>query len=271
MKLRRYTAAQFRTPMKRGLNRPFLVLGEAHDGTGRSVLVVKSRAGYANRPEAMLKELFALLLARELGLKVPEPVLVELPAGFDWGVGDHPGHAELIRQSVGWNVGTMHLGESWKPWMQGSPPRSIKPETLEAAYAFDAMVENPDREAENPNMLWRGDELAVLDFDKAFSFLRAGKDDSRPWQKALIRLNLERHSLFPHLSDLEDGKVLGTALWDVFEEWWLGAPAWKISAEIASGFPDKDLDLPQIEVYLKKLAAAPEDFFRYLTDASRPR
>jgi len=54
-------------------------------------------------------------------------------------------------------------------------------------------------------------------------------------------------------------------------QWWLGAPAGKISAEIASGFPDPDLDLHQIEAYLKKLAAAPEDFFRYLTDTSRPR
>ena len=270
MKLRRYTAAQFRTPMKRGLNRPFLVLGEAHDGSGRSPLVVKSRAGYADRPEAMLKELFALLLARELGLKAPEPVLVEIPVGFDWGLADHPDHASLIRQSVGWNVGTVHLGESWKPWMQGSPPRSIKAETLETAYAFDAMVENPDREADNPNMLWRGDELAVLDFDKAFCFLRGGNNESRPWQKALVRLNLERHCLFPHLPTVEDGKVLGAALWDAFEEWCLVAPVGEISAEIASGFVDPDLDLPQIEAYLKKLSAAAEDFFGYLTDASRP-
>lgn len=255
--------------MKRGLNRPFLVLGEAQDGSGRCPLVVKSRAGYEDRPEAMLKELFALLLARELGLKAPEPVLVEIPSGFDWVAADHPEHAELIRKSAGWNVGTLHLGEAWKPWMRGSPPRSIAPETLETAYAFDALVENPDREADNPNMLWRGDELAVLDFDKAFSFLREGKNEPRPWRKALVRLNLERHCLFPHLPEGNDGELLGIGIWDAFEEWWLGAPAGTISAQIASGFPDPDLDLPQMEAYFTKLAAAAEDFFRYLTDASR--
>lgn len=50
MEIRRYSAAQFRTPMKRGLNRPFLVMGEAQDGSGRSPLAVKSRAGYGDRP-----------------------------------------------------------------------------------------------------------------------------------------------------------------------------------------------------------------------------
>lgn len=56
MPLRRFTAVQFRRPMARGLNRPFLVLAQPEDGGERRVVVVKSRAGYADRPEAMLKE-----------------------------------------------------------------------------------------------------------------------------------------------------------------------------------------------------------------------
>ena len=83
MPLRRFTAYEFRRPMARGLNSPFLVIGRAADNGDRCELVVKSRAGYATRPEAMVKELFALLLVRELGLTVPEPVLVELLPGFD--------------------------------------------------------------------------------------------------------------------------------------------------------------------------------------------
>ncbi len=75
MHLRRFTAVQFRRKMERGLNRPFLVMGAPLGGGERCPLVVKSRAGYADRPEAMLKELFALLLARELGLNAPEPWL----------------------------------------------------------------------------------------------------------------------------------------------------------------------------------------------------
>ena len=42
---------------------------------------------YADRPDSMLRELFALMLARELGLTAPEPVLVELQDGFVGGNG----------------------------------------------------------------------------------------------------------------------------------------------------------------------------------------
>jgi len=55
MTIRRFTAVQFRSPMKRGLNRPFLVLAQPEDGGERCAIVVKSRAGYADRPDAMLK------------------------------------------------------------------------------------------------------------------------------------------------------------------------------------------------------------------------
>jgi hypothetical protein len=269
MKLRKFTAVQFRRRMERGLNQPFLVIGAAQDGGDRCPLVVKSRAGYADRPEAMLKELFALLLARELGLNAPEPVLVEIPAGLDWGAVDCPVYAELIRQSIGWNVGTVHLGDSWKPWIKGIAPRSIPLETLETAYTFDAMVENPDREADNPNLLWRGDKLAVLDFDKAFCFLRTSEDEARPWRSALLHLNLERHCLHPHLPGRNEKEILGLCLWDAFEAWWLSKPAAGLSAAVLEGFSDHNLDLKRIEAYLKKLATDPEDFFGYLTDASR--
>jgi|AntRauTorckE6833_2_1112554.scaffolds.fasta_scaffold17536_3 hypothetical protein len=269
MSLRRFTALQFRRPMDRGLNQPFLVIGKSCSNKTRENIVVKSRAGYADRPDAMLRELFGLLLARELGLKVPEPILVELQAGFDWCVIDYPDHAELIRQSVGWNLGTIHLGNAWKPWSVGSKPRSLSAETLETAYAFDAMVQNSDREADNPNMLWRGDELTLLDFDKAFAYLRKEEQEDRPWRKTLINQNLGRHSLYPHLPALTEGKIIGRDLWDFFEEWWMKDPSGQLSQVISAGMPDPDLDLPRLECYLRKLSAAADDFFPYLTEASR--
>ena len=269
MPLRRFTAVQFRRPMERGLNRPFLALGKPQDGP-RVPLVVKPRAGYADRPEAMLRELFSLLLARDLGLTAPEPVLVVLLEGFDHAAVDHEGYPELIRDSLGWNVGTVHLGENWKPWIQGSPPRSIPTVAMESAYAFDGMVQNSDREADNPNLLWRGGDLAVLDFDKAFGYLRSTEAEAAPWRTALPRQNLARHCLHPHLPELVEGRILGTDLWDRFEEWRLESPSGRITAEIGTVIADPDLDLPRMDAYLTKLAAATDDFFRYLTEVSRP-
>lgn len=267
MELRHFTAVQFRRPMNRGLNRPFLAIGSC--GGERLPIVVKGRAGYADRPEAMLRELFSLVLARELGLTAPEPVLVEIREGFDWAAAEYPDHAEIIRRSVGWNVGTIHLGEAWKPWIQGSAPRSLSAVTLESAYAYDAMVQNTDREPDNPNLLWRGEELALLDFDKAFGFLRLEEGEERPWRKTLMRQNLDRHCLHRHLPALGEGQIIGQDLWDAFEEWWMGRPAGRISAAIAEEMADPDLDLPRMEAYLTKLSAATDDFFQYLTEASR--
>jgi len=269
MTLRRFTAVQFRRPMNRGLNRPFLVIGASEGDGARTPVVVKCRAGYGDRPEAMLRELFSLLLARELGLKAPEPVFVSPPDGFDWAVVDYAEHAELIRQSVGWNLGTIHLGDAWKPWVQGGAPRSLAATTLETAYAFDGMVQNSDRETENPNLLWRGEELALLDFDKAFAFLRKEEGEDRPWRNTLHRQNLSRHCLQTHLPSMEQGKIVGRELWDAFEEWWLRRPDGKIAEAIAEELADPDLDLPRMEEYLTKLAAETDDFFHFLTEASR--
>lgn len=246
------------------------MIGRPSDGGERCPIVVKSRAGYANRPEAMLREMFGLILARDLGITTPEPVFVEMLDGFDFGAADFPIHAELIRQSIGWNVGTIHLGNAWKPWIQGSAPRSIPAETLESAYSFDAMIQNSDREADNPNLLWRGEELALLDFDKAFAFLRTEEQEDRPWRRTLVRQNLYRHCLYPHLPTLGKGKILGRDLWDSFEEWWLGYQSGQLSAETSTGLADPDLDLPRLEAYLKKLSSAMDDFFNLLNDASRP-
>jgi hypothetical protein len=270
MPLRRFTATQFRRPMDRGINRPFLVLAKASEGDEILPVVVKSRAGYGDRPEAMLRELFSLMLARQLGLNTPEPVWLELVDGFDWSATDHGGYPELIRQSIGWNLGTIHLGSGWKPWIKGRAPASIPAVSLETAYAFDAMVQNSDRMADNPNLLWREDELAVLDFDKAFAWLRVTEQEAKPWWKTLERQTLLNHCLHSHLPSADKRPIIGQELWDEFEEWCLNGASGLISQEIITEISDPDLDLPRIEAYLMKLAAAADDFFRLLTDQSRP-
>jgi hypothetical protein len=80
---------------------------------------------------------------------------------------------------------------------------------------------------------------------------------------------LERHCLHSYLPERKEDEILGVPLWDAFEAWCLGQPAAGLSAAIADEFPDPNLDLKRIEDYFTKFASDPEDFFRYLTDASR--
>lgn len=257
--------------MVRGLNLPFLVLAEAEGGaeSERVELVVKSTAGYRNRPECIVREMFSLLLAQQLGIRVPEPVLVRFPRGFDYGAGDFPEYAELIRKSPGWNLATVHLGNSWKPWTNTTSPRSITRDKIESAYCFDAMVQNSDRENDNPNLLWKRDQLVLLDFDKAFGHLRVYRNDPKPWRKVLMLQNLQRHCFHRFLPDLDEDELLGNSIWEAFLEWHSTSRKGSLTREFGSELQDPEVDLPLLEGYLTNLADHAEDFFRYLTERSR--
>ncbi|MAS92882.1 MAG: hypothetical protein CMO55_06755 [Verrucomicrobiales bacterium] len=255
--------------MERGLNSPFLVTGEPIGGGKRVPLVVKSTAGFANRTEAPVRELFALLLSKRLKIFTPAPALVEFPKGFEWALAEEPKIQELVKASPGWNLATIHLGNDWKTWISGNAPKTITPAQIESGYCFDGLIQNPDREADNPNMLWKGNQLALLDFDRAFSLLDIFKNDEKPWRKALAQQNLIRHSLHRYLPDLKDGIILGKFLWETFEEWKLEREKSEISDEITPFLADPKVDLPKIEAYIDRLAKDLEDFFRYLTEASR--
>ncbi len=52
-------------------------------------------------------------------------------------------------------------------------------------FAFDALIQNPDRRTDNPNLFTQGDDVYVYDHETSFSFLLAVGSSSEPW-------NLER-------------------------------------------------------------------------------
>ena len=110
--------------------------------------------------------------------------------------------------------------------------------------------------------------MALLDFDRAFSFLREGESNPQPWRKSLARLGLERHCLFPHLPGPKEPEILGIPLWDAFQTWWIEREG-ALFPEISQFFEDVGGDLPLMQGYATKLADGTEDFFRTLTDATR--
>ncbi|GHC52951.1 HipA family kinase [Roseibacillus persicicus] len=274
MSLRHFTALQFRQPMARGLNLPFLVTAQEGGQSKRETLVVKCHAGYGHRMELVMRELFSLLLARQLGLTTVEPVVVNLVPGLEFGAMDYRNHngkdyVDLIERSHGPNFATVHLGSDWKQWLDTKPPQSIPKEEINAAYAFDAMVQNSDRRSDNPNLLWRGEELAMLDFDKAFSHITSLRDEDRPWRKALPMMQLSAHCLFPHLR-LDPDKGLANGLWDSFEEWNLQHGDSELHLMISGAFPSSSLDFSELSAYFERLSVGVDDFFGYLTAHSFP-
>lgn len=270
MSLRTFTATQFREPMNRGFTHPFLVLATDNETREELPLVVKPNAGYGNRQNARACEVFSLMLARELGIPAVEPVIVELPKGIEYGAldyGDFNGadYPELIRQSHGKNLATVHLGTDWKPWTATTPPRNISSELMDNAYAYDAMVQNNDRAADNPNILWKGEELVTLDYDRSFAFLGVATGNT-PWREFLPRLMLNLHCLHPHVrKSLPKDTLVGSKLWEAFEGWKYESSVQDILDRIEKHWHDSSLDFSGIETYLASLASSITDFFEYLT------
>jgi hypothetical protein len=250
--------------MERGLTKPFLVSAEPEGGGEAVDLVVKPRAGYSNRPDAICKEIFSTVLAKELGIDVPEPVLADIPKGLEFGAEDEPESKAMIEQSYGLNYATVHLGNGWKTWTQGANPRGLESDVIESAFAYDALVQNVDRKKDNPNLLWKGDRLVALDFDRAFAYL------GRSVLEIMPMLMLKDHVLHSSLV-VGNGTVVGNALWENWEGWrYSNQPEDLISGE-ANELPINNLaddDLPKMLEWLNSFSSDPEKFLQYITDSS---
>lgn len=125
--------------------------------------VVKLR-GAGQGVKALVAELVVGQLARALDLPVPELALVELDPQLPDAEPD-PEIQELLAASAGLNVGLDFLPGSL-PYIPGAG-FEVDPELAAAVVWLDALSENVDRTARNPNLLvWHG-RLWLIDHGAA--------------------------------------------------------------------------------------------------------
>jgi hypothetical protein len=117
-----------------------------------------------------MAELLTAQLADDLGLQAPQPALVDVPAGFEAIIPDRE-LAKLAKGSPGLNFGCVHLGTGFTTWPAGRNPVGVQRDQAADIFAFDTLIQNPDRRAANPNIWARSDRLGVYDHEQAFSFL----------------------------------------------------------------------------------------------------
>ena len=180
MSLRTVTATRYVTPLREGGSLPAIV--EADD---EGTYVLKFR-GAGQGPKALIAELLAGELARELGLPVPEIVFVELDAELARTEPD-PEIQDLIRASAGLNLALDYL-----PGSVTFDPVAEKPysDLAPAVVWFDAYVTNIDRTPRNTNMLIWHRRLWLIDHGAALYFHHA-------WDNHLER----SRSPFPMIKD----------------------------------------------------------------------
>ena len=176
--LRTVTATRYVTPFREGGSLPGLM--EANDlGT----YVVKY-VGAGQGRKTLIAEIVCAGLARAVGLRVPELVLVDVDPELGRSEPDEEVQ-DLLKASGGLN-----LGMDFLPGSLGFDPLAHRIDPLEASTVvwFDALVGNVDRSWRNPNMLmwhrqlWLIDHGACLTFHHAWS--RASGWAAKPYDSS---------------------------------------------------------------------------------------
>jgi hypothetical protein len=220
--MRTVIATRYVTPLREGGSLPGLV--EADDD---GLYVVKFR-GAGQGPRALVAEWLAGELARAIGLSVPDLVAVEVDPALGDAEPDEEIH-DLVNKSGGLN-----LGMDFLPGALAFNPATrtardiIDPDFAADTIWLDALVTNPDRSAQNPNLLvWHGRPW-LIDHGAALYVHHTWRDPDEHARRPFERIR--DHVLLPYAGSIEaaDGRhaeridrSLLTDLVDALPDAWL--------------------------------------------------
>jgi hypothetical protein len=151
--LRRLVATRYVTALREGGSVPAVV--EA----GEVLYVAKFRAA-AQGGRALAAELIAGEIARAAGLPVPELAFIEIDAALGRSE-PHQEIQELLIRSAGTNLAMAYL--SGALGYDVAAGRPVDGGLASLTVAFDLFVANVDRTPRNPNLLWKGEALWLID------------------------------------------------------------------------------------------------------------
>ena len=170
-----------------------LIIECASTQTGNSQrrsFIVKALALPEIKETSLGFEIVGNMLARRLGVDTPEPVLVHLsPAFVEAYQPIIEGHTGLVGTGAkllpGYGAGCEFLSPGFMPIIPGSYLNDNELQQAACIYAFDLLVQNPDRSFEadkRPNCANFGHRLVAFDFELAFSFVYLLFNSGKPWE-----------------------------------------------------------------------------------------
>lgn len=249
-------ATQFYRFMSSGRTSPALVGCTEPSGEPAGEFVVKLKGALEQGGAGLLNELIAARLAVHFGIAFPEAAVVAIEEPLARLISKiEPVHSERTLRSIGLNFGTRLLVGA-NTWPSGKSIPDMMLSACTEVFMFDAMIQNPDRRVENPNLLTRGDSVFIFDHEMAFSFLRILPmfRSVESWKMEGQRPSLERHVFYralkgkaidcegflERLQRLSDG-VIQQAIAEIPQEW-------------------KNDDVPRIEQHLCSIRDHAEEF-----------
>ena len=158
--MRRVQARKVLSAFRQGSSWPVLV------DTGEQRVFTKLRAT-AHGTAPLVAEVVVGELADALGIPTPARCLVEFQANLET---DYP-HEELIdllARSQGWNLGFEFL-HGYRDVKVGDAQRIPAAQAAPIIW-LDALVQNPDRTAQNPNLMIKAGHVTLIDNGAALMF-----------------------------------------------------------------------------------------------------
>jgi len=167
--------------MRSGRTSP-LLMGCLLEGAGDGIdYVVKLRGNPQLGPSGLVCEVVASELAGWFGLSHPEPAIVEVdPMLAELIAVQEPARADMLKKSEGDNFGCRML-DNLIAWPVDRVPAASQLQSAAEIFAFDALIQNPDRRFNNPNLGTVGDRLTIYDHELAFSFRYDIMPNPMPW------------------------------------------------------------------------------------------
>jgi hypothetical protein len=179
--IRRVVAKTFHKFMTAGRTSPVLLSCEPEDDRPTDY-VVKLAGGMELGTAGLIREVIASQLAAALGISRPTPSIVLIEADLAELIAEfQPDKAAIIQASIGNNFGS----ELMKEIIIWPVDRSLPDSMIEMAgniFAFDSLIQNPDRRFDNPNLVVQREDIRIFDHESAFSFLLAIFPSAHPWQ-----------------------------------------------------------------------------------------
>lgn len=160
------TAVSFSTVFESG--RTFPILVDVERSGGDVVQAVAKLSGTECGPGGLVREAFSSMLAADLGLPVPEPMLIEFPSGFSALVPAERAEVRArIDASLSPTFGTLYF-HGLSVYSEAMELPSALIDCASRVVAFDGAVRNSDRGGAKPNCLTDNkDKLLLIDHELA--------------------------------------------------------------------------------------------------------
>lgn len=167
-----------------GRTRPLIIecVFESEGAGERRLMLVKAFDFPEVDHYGLYCELLGNLLAKEMGVFTPNPALVTLSDDFVEATNSVLPNLEIpYRLRPGLALGCRYFPRI-TPLLSDADPPLEEAGNAARIFAYDLIVQNPDRTQNNPNCGIESGRLLAYDFNLAFSFLLVIGVDSDPWR-----------------------------------------------------------------------------------------